>query len=499
MNRRGPLVIAALAAALLAGCGDGGRPQAGRLGSIGTPGPVPAPADPATHPNVVFVLTDDLSTDLLDYMPSVRELQREGLSFNRYIVSNSLCCPSRATIFTGEYPHNTGVFTNVRPDGGLAAFHKHHDGPKSFAIPISQAGYRTALLGKYLNGYAADRGSVPRGWTDWAGSDNGYSGFNYTLDEDGTPVRYGSSPADYTTDVLATRAQAFIANAARDQTPFVLEVSTFAPHFPAVAAPQDQAKYADSQAPRGPSFNARNVDPPKWLADRRKLNVHRVSYIDARHRDRARSVQAVDRMIVALREQLRTSGLEDNTYFVFSSDNGYHMGQHRLAPGKLTAFDSDIRVPLVVVGPGVAAGSTTDALAQNTDLAPTFTELAGAPVPATVDGRSLVPFLRGDTPPDWRTAALIEHHHVTGSDDTASPDRQTALSGNPPDYKALRLATATYVEYRTGEREYYDLDSDPDERVNAYATLSAAQRQALHDQLTALSDCQGAQACSTAR
>jgi arylsulfatase A-like enzyme len=165
------------------------------------------------------------------------------------------------------------------------------------------------------------------------------------------------------------------------------------------------------------------------------------------------------------------------------------MGEHRLLPGKMTAFDTDIRVPLVVAGPGVPAGATTTKLAENVDLRPTFDGIAGAPVPRIVDGHSLVPLLDGSAPRGWRTGALVEHHgpdHASGDPDLPRPG-----SGNPASYEALRTRDAVYVEYRNGQHEYYDLARDPNELHNTYARLPHAQRTRLHDQLEKLHRCRG--------
>ncbi|MGH3056187.1 MAG: sulfatase/phosphatase domain-containing protein, partial [Gaiellaceae bacterium] len=181
-------------------------------------------------------------------------------------------------------------------------------------------------------------------------------------------------------------------------------------------------------------------------------------------------------------------------YIVFTSDNGYHMGDHRLMPGKMTAFETDIRVPLVVTGPHVLHGRKVARIAENVDLCPTFDRLGRASVPHIVDGQSLVPLLRGQQAPSWRDAALVEHH---GPDfgAAAGPDAPQAGSGNPSTYEALRLPHTTYVEYANGEREYYDLDSDPYELTNTYSELSPDQVDALHSRLAGLENCHSAAAC----
>jgi len=218
--------------------------------------------------------------------------------------------------------------------------------------------------------------------------------------------------------------------------------------------------------------------------------------IDTLYRKRVQAVQAIDRMIGTLRATLTAAGVADNTYIVFSSDNGYHMGEYRLNPGKMTSFDTDIRVPLVVTGPGVAASTKSATAVQNIDLAPTFQHLGGAPVPANVDGHSLVPLLRGGSGANWRTAGLIEHH---GPDTLASdPDLPAPGSGNPPSYEAIRTHTYTYVEYADGSREYYDIATDPLELHNTVGTLDPARLGALHTALTGLVNCHDGATCWTA-
>ncbi len=453
----------------------------------------------ATRPNVVFVLTDDLSTDLLSHLPAVRRLQREGTTFTNYFVSDSLCCPSRASIFTGRLPHNTGVFTNVAPDGGLYAYMRHHDSLLSFARPLRERGYRTALMGKYLNGYAASQGVVPRGWTDWAATAKGYLEFDYTLNDNGLPTFYGAQPKDYLTDVIAARGARFIGTSAAAGRSFFLELATFAPHRPAIPAPRDAARFPYARAPRTPAFDRQLVHAPSWLAHRAPLSRAVIARIDRDYRHRARSVLAVNRLLGTIERELQRTGQARNTYVIFSSDNGYHLGEHRLYPGKLTAFDTDIRVPLVVAGPGVPAGSRVGAVTQNTDLAPTFDALAGVRPPPGVDGRSLLPLLRGRAPRDWRRFALVEHHHPRHSH--RDPDRQPGLSGDPPTYVALRSRSHTYVEYthHADRSEYYDDVTDPFQLRNRYPGLSRRGRERLHRRLVALTHCHGAAACATSR
>jgi N-acetylglucosamine-6-sulfatase len=255
--------------------------------------------------------------------------------------------------------------------------------------------------------------------------------------------------------------------------------------------------------PRDASFNTGNINPPAWLGPRPKLSAKRIRKIELQFRMRAQAVEAVDTLLAEVEARLAADGLANNTYIVFSSDNGYHMGQHRLLPGKQTVFDTDIRVPLIISGPGVPRNRIVSRIVQNIDLYPTFVELAGATPSSPIDGHSLVPLLHpspGIVPLVWPTAALIEHHGPTTA--ANDPDFENGkLGGNPPNYEAIRLrdkqfGNAAYVEYTgTGEREYYNIDRDPFERHNTYTSLSASQQAQLHTILIGLENCHTTAAC----
>jgi N-acetylglucosamine-6-sulfatase len=496
------LTSALLALALLAGCGDSGaargRAASGRSGA--TLSRVASQARPSHgRPNIVFVLTDDLAWNLVRYMPHVLRMQRDGETFSNYFVTDSLCCPSRASILTGRFPHDTRVYDNSPPEGGYSVFHARGEERQTFALALQRAGYRTALMGKYLNGYrpAATEGGrrpyVPPGWNEWDVAGNGYPEYGYRMNSDGRVRAYGYGAHDYLTDVLAGKGLRFIDRASAARKPFLLEIATFAPHAPFTSAPRDAGAFPGVQAPRSPAFNTVGIDEPAWLSSFVPLGPGQLEAIDRKFRRRVQAVQAVDRMIGEIESRLVARGLARDTYIVFSSDNGLHMGEHRLQPGKLTAFDTDIKVPLIVTGPGVAAGRTTDAMTENVDLCPTFDALAGAPPPRRADGRSLVALLHGRAAGDWRTDILVEHHGRVL--DAGDPDLPTRGAGNPPSYEAIRTHASLYVEYVTGEREYYDLRRDPFERDNIVARLSPARLGRLHRALVRVERCHGARAC----
>ena len=467
-------------------------------------GPVAAKALAAGEkpgPNIVVILTDDLAMNLIggengvlqETMPNLAKMQQEGVTFSHYFVTDSLCCPSRTSIFTGMLPHNSGVFTNGPPGGGYEGFMAHGDDAKTFAVALHAQSYATAMMGKYLNGYQPDRDGVPQGWSGWAVAGNGYPNFNYVLNSDGKLV---SSPL-HLTDELSNLGQAFIAASAKG--PFFLEIGTFSPHAPFVPPARYKDSFGGLTYVKTPAYGARpDAAAPNWLQIIPPLDPQMMDRMAEIYRNRARSDKGIDDMIGAVRKTLSDLGLADNTYVVFTSDNGYHMGEYSLRPGKQTPFDTDIHVPLIVVGPGIAAGRTADQVAMNIDFYPTFAELAGVAVPASVDGHSLVAALHG-APGPWRSIAVVEHEGDTP--DPNNPDMPAAKSGNPPTYAAMRLPEAMYVEYLDGSGVigYYDLKTDPYELHNIAATLSADKKKALHEALAANQACKGQTACWAAQ
>jgi arylsulfatase A-like enzyme len=473
-----------------------GTPDGGAGATVDASLPIPDAAT-ATKANVVFVLTDDLSWNLVKYMPHVLDLQKRGMTFSHYYVTDSLCCPSRSSIFTGKYPHNTTVFSNSGPNGGYTQFLKAGNQAETFATTLGGAGYHVGMMGKYLNGYTPKTNAPDPGWTEWdVSGEGGYNEFGYDLNQNGTVKAYGNAPAAYMVDVLSGLGSSFIG--AAKGSPFLLEVATFAPHAPYTPAPRYVGKFSET-LPRTPPFDTRNTNPPDWLAEHTDLNSTEILSLDTSFNLRVEAVQGVDDLIAALEDAVSKANANDNTYFVFSSDNGYHMGEHMLMAGKQTAFDTDINVPLIVVGPGVPAGVTVDAIVENIDLCPTFAELAGTPPPSGVDGHSLVSLLHGQAPGDWRNVALIEHH---GPDlepmDPSDPDAEDR-SVQPNSYEAIRMASSVYVEYQDGETEYYDLATDPNELTNTAAGLTQSQVKKFHATIQAIQGCKGQASCWAAQ
>ena len=446
--------------------------------------------------NIVFVLADDFTWSLVQYMPHVLQMQEEGATFSNYFVTDSLCCPSRTSIFTGMFPHDTGVFTNGGDDGGYATFEAKGNGQRTFANALSGSGFRTALMGKFLNGYDPAVLPVPDGWAGWAVAGGGYKGFDYDLNQTGTLHHYAHADADYLTDVVSGLGTKFIGD--EPGKPFLLEIATFAPHSPYTPAPRDAEAFPGLEAPRTPAYDARpGPTAPSWLKAIPALTHAEKQKMDKSFRMRAQAVLAIDQMIGALQDAVAAAGHADDTYFVFSSDNGYHMGEHSLRPGKQTAFETDIHVPLIITGPGISGGQTLDQIVQNIDLCSTFAEMGQAPPPPTQTGHSLMPLLHGETVTDWRDVALVEHHGE--GFDPSDPDLPEPESGNPPTYTAIRTKSSVYVEYVGGEVEFHDHTTDPDELDNTAGVLTAGQKEALSATLGAIRSCHDAATCWTAQ
>jgi N-acetylglucosamine-6-sulfatase len=530
------MAIALAVVTFLAACSSGSS------GSVNTPSSATATATQApgsaasgtttqakgAKPNVLFILTDDMRLDDLQFMPNVRALiGDEGMTFDSEFDNVTLCCPARTSILRGQYSHNTDVLTNDAGNGGFETAHAKNDEAVTIATAMHDAGYTTALFGKYLNGYpnTVSTGYIPPGWDSWASSTKGnaYGEYDYTLNENGKQVQYGKTPADYGTDVYVGKTKEFIANAVTAGKPFFAYLAVYAPHHPATPAPQDEQAFPGLTAPRDPSFNETDVsDKPAYIQKLKPLTAKQQKNIDNLYRRRAQSLQDVDRGVAQLVDQLKQDGQLDNTYIVFTSDNGFHLGQHRMPSGKQTAYETDIHLPLMVRGPGVAAASHVSSLTGNIDLAPTMAALGGGTLKDDPDGRSLVPFLVAKpgsggvvpAPAQWRTAYLLEHWtDVSSTTDRTgagqlepddpdqgglAPGDETPETGTAavvtgiPEFQGLRVAGYTYVEYSIGERELYDLAKDPNELNNIARTASATLIATLHTRLDELRKCAGA-------
>jgi arylsulfatase A-like enzyme len=268
--------------------------------------------------------------------------------------------------------------------------------------------------------------------------------------------------------VLTGKAIQVIRSSAGAGQPFFLYVLPFNPHSPSVAAPRHDGMFADAELPRPPSFDEADVsDKPAFIRRLPPLNQEQIAYLEYEYRKRIASLQAIDDMVESIVAALGETGQLDNTYVIYTSDNGFHMGEHRLIAGKDTPYEEDIRVPMVMRGPGVPVGERLDALVGNIDLAPTFAEIAGIAAPEFVDGRSFLPLLQDRERP-WRESFLIERRKLE-----EQLVRQSKYNGLTPEeldqaavFNGLRMRDLVYVEYGTGEQELYDLAQDPHQLAN---------------------------------
>ncbi|MEV0383122.1 sulfatase [Nonomuraea sp. NPDC050643] len=451
------------------------------------PAAEPTMAEGDARPNIVLIMADDLEAGVLPYFPNITQhLVRQGASFDRFFVTNSWCCPSRASILRSQYVHSHGVMTNTAPEGGFDRFHSLALERSTIGTWMQTAGYRTGLMGKFLNHYpgeTAEETFVPPGWNEWDVPVRGlYEEYGYRLNENGGLRDYGWAEPDYLSDVLAGKARDFIAGS---QEPFFLYLAPVGPHNPANPAYRHAGAFQDVTAPRTPSFDQPDVSAePLWLRMRPPLSPPDIDEIDERHRARLRAALGVDDLVGAVVAALSEAGELDNTYIFFTSDNGFHLGTHRLKQGKTTPFEEAIKVPLVVRGPGVKAGSTITHMGATVDLATTFAALGGATAPPFAEGRSLAPLLKGTLPAQWRRNALVEF--------TRPANRASAAQTPVPAYQALRTEQYTYVRYETGERQLYDLLADPYQLRNLAGSADPALLASLDGRLAAMVACSGA-------
>ena len=414
----------------------------------------------ANHPNIVVLETDDQTVESMRVMPNVRTLLADqGVTFDHSFVSYSLCCPSRSTFLTGQYAHNHGVWGNAAPNGGYYKL----DSTNTLPVWLSRAGYQTIHLGKYLNGYGTRNPTeIPPGWGEWHGSvdPSTYRYYNYTLNENGRLVTYGTGAANYQTDVYARKAVDIIGRQVADPRPFFLWVAFLAPHSggpreagdPAgmstpVPAPRHQNAFANEALPIPPSFNEADVsDKPAAIRNRPLMGTARIAAVRENYQQRLESLLAVDDAVAQIVSALTVTGQLDNTYIIFTSDNGFFHGEHRVPSGKVLLYEPSVRVPLIVRGPGIPHGKHRSQFVVNTDLAPTILSATGVQPARVLDGRSLLPFAR-------------DPFFYSGRD----------LLLETPTYSAIRTPNWLYAEHATGERELYNLARDRYELSSLHA------------------------------
>jgi N-acetylglucosamine-6-sulfatase len=466
-----------------------------------------APARADARPNIVVVLTDDQTVEQVRVMPTVIDrLADVGTVLTNSVVNYSNCCPSRATLLTGQHASHHGVTWNDGPTGGFAAF-KHQE--TALPVALHDAGYETVMIGKYLNRYGArdpeDR-YVPPGWTDFKGlvfpAEAVYQ--SPAFYENGRLVEHRG---EYTTTVITDHALDAIDRLSVGTAPFFMLLGHVAPHGvggipldevlpgaledqllqrfpdfinPPVPEPRYIGRFVNETLPHDAAFNERDQDDKPAALQRQLLDGAQLAVMTHNYRAELSSLLSVDDSIGAVLDRLEQRCVLDDTIIVYTSDNGFFHGEHRFPAGKYFAYEPSIRVPLVVSGPGVPR-SVQPSLVSNVDLAPTIAEWAGAQLLRASDGRSLVPlFERPDEP--WRRAVYVEGHAPPGI--------------NRPTFDGVHTGASVYLEYDDGSAELYDMVADPGQLENLVDDPSTAELLEAHRSLLSeLRSCAGS-ACA---
>ncbi len=505
-------------------------------------------------PSFVVIQTDDQTLDQLYAavtpfggapiyaMPNTLNLiAKRGISLNRYYVSYPLCCPSRVSLLTGRYAHNHNVRGNVPPNAGYTGFSFRGAMTHNLAVWLQQAGYRTIHVGKFLNGYGDepyDNGTaVAPGWDAWHSvvrSDTNHYFYGYTLNNNGVlDGPYGDSgswdtreygvrddfgcpfapanglPCFYLTDTLTNIATAELQGTPPDK-PFYLQLDYNAPHgdFRRPAGPEPAPRHYDSfvGAPlphdRSQGFDEGNVrDKPRFIRDAPSLSGTETHAYRVYYQKALDSLRSIDEGVKQVVDTIGGMGRLRNTYIIFTSDNGFFFGEHRLIGGKFLAYEPATHLPFLIRGPGIQPGSSTGELASNVDVAPTILQLAGATADKSIDGRSLTPYLFDDQLRTRRPilfesfveTADVEPNSAGRAGTRARGDTASASILAPPkDYEGIRLGPYKYIAWPTGEKELYNINKDPDELNNIVKDHNYFPiRNFLHSQLRLLEDCVG--------
>jgi N-acetylglucosamine-6-sulfatase len=494
----------------------GGALAVAALAPLALVGALPerASAKPPARPNIVVIVTDDQAAPTLrpDTMPTVMgRIAGQGTSFSDAVVTTPLCCPSRASMLTGQYAHNNGVFRND--------YRQLREKTSTLPAWLQRAGYRTILVGKYLNLYRKARGpeaEAAPGWDVWQTIQEPNTYYDYDLSVNGRVVDYGTSDSDYLTDVLSRRATRLARRSAARKRPFYLQLDEWAPHesrgrdtgpcatgYDAQPGPADETLFQGEPLPQPPSFNEEDVsDKPSFIQHQNQLEV---GAVERNYRCALASLRAVDRGVERLYGALRQAGELDDTIVVFTSDNGYFYGEHRLRY-KVDPYEEALRVPLLISVPpqllgGANRPSEVDAPVASIDIAPTILALADArPCRErrkcrTMDGRSLVPLLRGQDVGWAQDRAVLVEYRGRFNDFVSCA------------YGGVRAGGQVYIEHTmapnvtTGqceprlETEHYDLAADPFQLDNIApappGSPAAAREQDLADRLATLRACAG--------
>ncbi|RAH42610.1 sulfatase family protein [Aspergillus brunneoviolaceus CBS 621.78] len=446
-------------------------------------------------PNFLFILTDDQDLQLNSpaYMPhTLAWIKDQGVEFQNHFVTTALCCPSRVSLWTGRQAHNTNVTDVHPPYGGYPKFVSQGFNDNFLPVWLQSAGYNTFYTGKLFNAHSVDSYNAPfvNGFngSDFLLDPYTYSYWNSTYQRNQEPPR--SYEGHYTTDVITDKALGFLEDALQSDSPFFLTVAPIAPHtnvdvealqgIPVMTEPLPAPRHAhlfpDAKVPRTPHFNPAKLSGASWVRNLELKNQSVIDYEDHLYRQRLRALQGVDELVDRLLTRLAASGEFQNTYIIYSADNGYHIGQHRLPPGKTTGYEEDIRVPFYIRGPGLPRGVSVDRVTTHIDIAPTLFELAGIPLRTDFDGTPM---------PVARQTKSVAHEHVTveywgravleGEFSRIGPHGTPTMTNNT--YKSARILSPEYNLYYSvwcnNDHELYDLSVDPYQMNNIYSHSGA--------------------------
>ena len=455
----------------------------------------PAMQEDAAKPNIIYIVTDDADKQLLFSMPNIKRLLVDkGTFLENYYIPQAICCPSRTSVLTGEYTHNHKVTGINAPEGGFAKYQQMGHDPDNVAGSVEAQGYNSGLFGKFLNEYGPETSSstyVGANWTRWFAVFS-QKRYGWQANDDGTVRTFGNTAASYADNVIWRKTQGFTFNQLDAGRPVFTYWSPLAPH----GEGKDEEGKGDYPIPPGydnldpgptpsfkrPSFDEADVsDKPNYVLRNARISPTDKEKIEATYKGRYRMLRNVDDQVKELYDELAARGQLDNTYIVLTSDNGWHEGEHRIDDAKLTPYEEASNVGAVVRGPGIPAGVTKSGLTSAQDLYATFIDMADGAKGTGVnrDGRSLLPLLQG-TNSSWRHGILLENllGRVHGK-----PDYYGIVTDDPngSHYK--------YVEYANGEKELYDLNSDPYELESLVDTADPALLENLSLRLAALKVC----------